>query len=96
MEVANDGREGCVDVVDLNGRKIFWLEVARRDDGRRAALVEQVGFFLVVDQRDVSRLGVAQGRRVVDLELAVANDLSADHRGKLGKGGLHIVESFPG
>ena len=40
--------------------------------------------------------GVAQRCGPADRQLAVADDLPADQRRKLGKSGLHVADSFPG
>ena len=76
--------------------RLFGLKVSRGHDGRRPALPQQVGFFRLIDQRDMARFGIAQRGGAKDQQLAVTDDLTADQRGKLGKGGLHVAESFPG
>ena len=54
------------------------------------------GSLDLIDQGDLARFGIAQGGGAEDQQLAVADDLPADQRGKFGKGRLHVADSFPG
>ena len=73
------------------------VKLRGRDDGRGAAVLQAV-VLLVAWSTSVIWPGSAS-RSVaapwID-QLAVADDLSADQRRKLGKSGLHVADSFPG
>ena len=68
---------------------------SRRNHGRGAAILQTLVLLGLIDQRDLARFGVAQRGGADDQQLAVADDLPADQRRKLGKGGLHVADSFP-
>ena len=64
----------AMNVVDLNGRKTLRHEPPWRDDGGGEALLQQMGFLDLIDQRDLTRPGVAHGGGAEDHQLAVANE----------------------
>lgn len=83
-------------VVNLDGRCPVWRVSPRRHDGRGTAIFQEAPLLGLIDQRDLPRLRVPNHGRACYRQLIVAEGLPADQGGKLSKGSLHVVDSFPG
>jgi hypothetical protein len=94
-EMAKDGRERLMDVVDLNGREMGGGEIARGHDGGGRTIFQAMIFFGLVDECDLAGLDILLCSGATDDDVGIANDLPANQGRQFGKSSLHDAESFP-